>query len=256
MIKLIISLIILIFCPNTYPQFDLSYSLDARSYPGPSGGFNVEMGHSFPLWGNPGKSNTMFGIIRPSLILDSSIVVSSYDANVTVYPISFIGLGIGKKEMKSEYDEFTYYDCDTIRCKGSLNKVYSMAKLAIAYQSFISSYTYRHFNNEYDDKKNLSLPVAEYEYAIQVNTSEETQVQKTFFLGYKLGENTLGLVSNNVEFLKSDTSYFLNIAIYQTQFSYFKTVLGAGTIGNSNLNPSGVIVLKLTHQLSPTLTLF
>ena len=245
-----------LFLPNTFAQFDLQYGTSARSYPSLSGDLNANAGYSFPLWGTPSKTSTMYGLVRPNINLDTSVVVSSYDANLTIFPISFIGLGLGKKEMKSNYDEFTYYDCETIRCKGSLNKVYTMAKIALAYGPLLGTYYYKHFNNEYDDQKSQSLPVAEYEFALEVNPSEETQVQKTAFLGFKIAESTIGIVSNKVEFLKSDKSYFLNIGIFQTQLSMFKAIIGAGTLGSTDIKPNGVIVFKLTHHLWPSLALF
>jgi hypothetical protein len=183
-------------------------------------------------------------------------VVHRYETNLTIYPISFLGLGGGKQTLNSDYDEFVFYNCEETRCKGQMNKVYTMGKLALGYGPLLSSFTYKHFNNEYNDPTGTGLPVGEYQFALSVNPGEETQVQKSYFLGFKLGDDTIGLVSNNVEFLKSDKNYFLNLGIYQTKFSVFTTVIGAGTLSSSDISPSGVIVLTLTHQVSPSLALF
>lgn len=237
-------------------SFNFSYGANGRSYPSLGGEFETELGYSLPIYGTPGNDNPFFGLAKVSANAGTSFVVNRYGTNFTLYPISFIGLGFGKESYKSDYDKYTYYNCENIRCKGSLNKVYTQGKIAFAYKNLSTSFNYKYFNNEYNDEEGTGLPVAEYQYGLSVNPKEETQVQKSYFLGYKNNDVTYGLVSNNIEFLKSDKRYALNIFIYQFNLGVFSTILGAGTLTSSDVSPSGIVVFKITHQVLKDIALF
>lgn len=248
-------IIICFISTSVCAKFDFNYGGSVRTHPGLGGGLQSQLGYNIPLWGTPGNG-VMYGLIRPNIEAGSSVVVSRFDSNLTVYPISFIGLGGGKQTLNSEFDEFVFYNCDTTRCKGRMDKVYTMGKVALGYGPIISSFMYRHFNNTYTDPEGTNLPVGEYQFALKVNPGEETQVQRNYFLGWKLSNATIGIVSNNVEFLESDKNYFLNLGIYKTKLSVFDAVFGAGTTSSSDIRPGGVVVITLTHQVSPSLALF
>lgn len=243
------------FTSIAFSQVDFKYGANLRSYPSLGGDFVAELGYNQLLWGSSG-SGPMYGLIRPSVEGSTSAVVSHYDSNLTFYPISFIGLGAGHKELTSNYEEFTYYDCDSVRCSGNLKKDYSFGKIALGYANLLTTFSYTEYRNTYSDKDNLNQAVSEYEYILVVNPKRENQIQRTYFLGYKLGENLMGMISDQIQFLESEKDYQLNIGIYQTQFGAFKTIFGIGTLQSSDQEPGVVGVLRLSHTLLPSLTLF
>jgi hypothetical protein len=251
-----LTILLLIFWNYSFANFDFQYGTSIRSYPSVGGDINAELGYNQILWGSQGNS-PWYGLIRPSIIGSSSAVVSHYDLNITVYPVSFIGFGSGHKEMSSNYSDFTYYDCDKIRCEGSLIKDYSFAKLALGYGHVLTSFTYSEYRNAYSlDEENPSFEVGEYEYILTVTSKNETQIRRTYFAGYKDGDNIFGVVSDQIQFLESRKDYQLNIGIYQFQLGFFKTVIGFGTLQSTDQKPGLVGVLKLTHTLLPSMALF
>ena len=131
-----------------------------------------------------------------------------------------------------------------------------MGKIGFAHKAFLTSFTYKYFKNEYDDDDNTNFAVGEYQFALRVNPINEVQVQKSYFLGINTKVGTFGVVSNNVEFLRSDKYYFLNIGVYQFKASVFRVVLGAGALGNSDLSTSEVFVMRISHQVADSLALF
>ncbi len=234
---------------------DFKYGASARSYPSLSGDVNAQAGYGIPIWGTPG-SGTMYGLIRPALDLSSSGVVYSYDANVTVYPISFIGLGVGRKELTSEYSDFTYYECEDIRCKGKLNKEYGFVKLALGYGNIKMVTAYTEFENTYDDEKKTELGVAEYEYILIVNPKEEKQIRRLYYLGYDMGDKSIGLLSDQHQFLESDKDYQLNIGFYQFNLGSFRTTVGIGSLQSSDQKPGVTGIFRISHTLLPSMALF
>ncbi len=236
-------------------NFDFNYGASARSYPSLGGDFTLNTGYNIPLWGTPGQG-VMYGLVRPSLELSSSVVVYHYDAKVTVYPISFLGLGVGKKELTSKYQEYTYYDCDKTRCEGKLSKEYAFGKLALGYGPFLTTFNYAEFENTYDDENKTNLNVAEYEFILAVNPVEERQIRRNYFAGFKYKGDIIGVVSDQHQFLKSQKDYQLNIAIYQMNFGNIKTVLGMGSLQSTDQKPGAVAVLRFTHVLLPSDALF
>ncbi|MBT4790886.1 MAG: hypothetical protein HON90_04895 [Halobacteriovoraceae bacterium] len=247
-------LTLLISC-NLAAQVDFKYGATARSYPSLGGDAFIDTGYNQILWGDNGQS-PLYGLIRPSVTGSSSVVVSTYDAKLTVYPISFIGLGAGHKEVTSEYDEFTYFDCTDVACEGKMFKDYSFGKLALAYGPFLSTFSYSEFRNTYHDDYNTGSSVAEYEYILATQLNNEKQIQRTYFLGYKLGDDLIGLVSDQVQFLESNKDYQLHLAIYQKRIENFKMTFGIGSLHSSDQKPGLNLILRMEHILLPSLALF
>lgn len=256
--KLLIVFILQLFLiTSAYPQFDFSYGTSLRSYPGLGGDLNAQVGYNIPLYGQPGPGSPIVsGLIRPSIKGGHSGVVSNYDTRLSFYPLSFIGLGAGRKEYTSNYEDFSYYDCQKIRCKGSLNKDYSFGKIALGLGNFLTTFSYKEFRNNYSSEELNSKPVAEYEFALEVSPKNETEIERTYFIGHKLGESYIGILSTSTEFLSSDKHFQMNIGIYQAGFSIFKVTYGIGNLYSSDIKPGAVGIIRISHQVLPELALF
>ncbi len=240
---------------NVYASFDFNYGTNIRSYPGLGGGIKTNSGYTFLL---RGKDNSpLNSLLRVGLQADSSIVVQKLEPSITLYPLGFIGLSTGSTVMKSDYEDFDYLNCDQVRCTGDLNKQFMLGKLALAYGPLISTAEYRVSGNSYSSSSNKTLSVLEYEYALKVQAEEENEVNKKYFLGYKISEKDLfGILSSRAEFLESDKFFQMNIAIYSHSMNSMNFVIGAGNFNNSDLNSSPLIIFQFKHQILPSITLF
>ena len=203
------------------------------------------------------KSKLFKGMIRPGIQTTHSVVVNDYDASVSFYPVSFIGLVAGHKELYSRYDEFASYDCEQIRCKGAMKKDYLQGKIALAWGKLFLTASYSEFRNSYNDPSGNQLPVAEYEWVSAVAPHFERSVRRKYFGGYILPNgNILGLNADYREFEFSNQNYLFEALIYQIKLSNWRLTLGAGRLGSTEVATDGVIVLRLTHILAPSLPLF
>jgi|TARA_Y100000768_G_C23888945_1_gene639118 hypothetical protein len=239
---------------NTYAQFDFKYWAQARSYPSLGGSLNINLGHNYLLWGDQ-QQGVFYGLWRNSIEASSTIVVSHYQAQTLFYPVSFFGIGAGRQVQNSDYQDYTYYDCQKIRCKGNLTKNYTLAKLALGYAKFISTFRYKYSLNEYDQNKE-QLPVGEYDYILQVSPNNEKQISRDYLLGIKHNKNVYGIASEYVEFLISKKSYNMDLIIYQKNLNSFKMLLGVGQLSTSDQKKGAIGIIRLTHEIAPSLSLF
>ena len=234
---------------------DFQYGASARSYPSLGGDFGAEIGYTQVVWGDHGSS-PFYGLIRASLEGSTSGVVNYTDSQITLYPISFLGFGVGHKENDIGYEEFSYYDCSSLRCSGNLVKEYSFSKIAYGYGNILTTFKYTEYRNTYNDETGASKDVAEYEYILAVNPKKEKQAQRSYFLGYKLGEDMVGIASDQHQFLISEKDYQINLAIYQMKIDEFKILVGIGSLQSSDQKPGATVVFKFTQTLAPSFALF
>jgi hypothetical protein len=252
--KLILIALLFSFCAQA--SFDLNTSLSGRSDPSLGGSAVIDLGYSLPLWGTPSEGNPMFGIIRASVSARSAVVVTDYDSEITFYPISFIGFGAGQKVMKSEYKEFSYYDCENVRCEGELRKDYKFAKLAFGYGRLISYFKYTDFRNSYTDEDGKNQGVAEYEDVVIASPKNDTNSKQSYFLGFNLGDTQIGFVSDNAKYHDSQQYYKMNLLLYHKKIDKFSYTFGIGGLESSHQTPGTIIIYKLNYEFFQSLALF
>jgi hypothetical protein len=240
---------------NVNASFDFNYGTNIRSYPGLGGGLKTNSGYTFLLRGT--DKSPLNSLLRVGLQADTSLVVQKLEPSITLYPLGFFGLSTGSTVMKSDYEDFDYLNCDQVRCTGDLNKRFILGKLALAYGPLISTAEYRASENSYSTNSNKTLSVLEYEYALKVQAEEEIEIDKKYFLGFKISEkNLFGFLSSRAEFLESDKFFQMNIAIYSHSISNMNFVIGAGNFNNSDLSSSPLVIFQFKHQILPSMTLF
>ena len=250
-------LIIFTFSLSAFAQFDFKYGAGGRSYPSLGGELTAQAGYNQLIWGDGGKGNIAFGLVRPYIKGGSSVVVSNYEAGITLYPISFLGISAGQRTLQSSYDQFTYYDCeDETRCEGSMTKDYLQGEFGLGFGPIIMKVLYTHFRNSYSNNTDEeNTPVGEYEFVLSVAPRNEIQIQKTYVLGFKYNNDLIGLVSDQHEFLESDKVYNLNLLIYRMKFDPYNLTIGGGTLHSSDIKSDGVVIFNFTHTISPSLSI-
>lgn len=234
---------------------DFKYGGSLRSFPGVGGAIEANLGYSQPLWGSQG--HPFSGLIRPSINATHTLVVNDYDAALTFYPVSFLGLYAGHKELYSRYDSFSAHDCESTRCEGNMKKDYLGVKIAFAFKSFLATHSYTEFRNRYNDPSGEGLPVVEYEWVSEVNARDENSIRKNYFTGLKLNnKDIVGFAFDFREFEYSKEYYKFSALIYQLKMSNVNVVMGVGSQESRVSGAGTVFILRLTHVLKPSLNLF
>lgn len=241
---------------NVWADFDLQGNVNARSWPNLSGAAGIDIGYNFDIWGEINKTNPLYGFMRLEAGFDSSIVVNSADYRFTFYPISFIGLGAGRSELNSNFEEFEYFDCSKVRCSGNLDKDYLFGKMIIAYSNLVASAFYRESRNSYDDSEGENLPVGEYGSVNIVNPGDERSVLQSYFLGYVSGDNSYGLFSEKLEYLKSEQTSELNAVVYREKSESYQYTYGVGSQHSSVEKAQVTIFIDITYEFIKNKAIF
>jgi hypothetical protein len=255
MIKFIIAFLLVSF--NANANFDLALGAAARTWPSLGPEATIESGYNMVFWGAGNKKNPMYGLIRPSVKIGSSAVINSYDARMEFYPISFISLAVGHKYVKSDYDKFSFYDCEEVRCKGELRRDYTEFKMAMAFSKFTAVGKVVMSRNSYDNPNNDSRPVAEFRFAAIANAEVDDMYTSRYVLGYKAFGGMIGIMSHYASFAKSDQTYNMDLLIYARKKESTTYIYGLGQFVSSHWSGRGLIgVFRIKTDFIPTKKLF
>lgn len=249
-------ILLMLLSLNAHAIFDLKIAGQGRSYPGVGGSGILTAGLNIPIWGNVEPGNIAYGLLRFQSELSSSVVVSHQDHSVTFYPISFIGLGAGRKEMKSDFEEFVFYNCDQVRCIGEMNKDYLFGKMILGWGPLLTAFVYRDSRITYTDPENTGNGAGEYEFVTVVDNKEETSTNRMYFLGLRLGSNILGAQSRNVKFHNSQQEFNMHFLFYNMKFDNIRFTLGAGNLYTTTQKPGPTAVFNLTYTFWENKALF
>lgn len=246
-------LILLLFFPLlSFAQSDLSLSPFLRTYPSTGGGLDIKTGYSRTLWAAPDK--IWHGMVRAGGHISSSVVINEYSYDLTLYPVSFLGLGMAKTHIKSDYDQFTYYDCEEVRCKGLIDRDIVFGKLALAYGKYFSLFNYKVSTDTYSDED--PGKVAEYSYGILGREGSEKHVKRSYLLGLRDDKGFWAYILDTVHFNKSGQEYMMNLLGRQKQFGKWSLLMGAGMFQSSHVKPAPILLLKVNYIVSPSLAKF
>jgi hypothetical protein len=222
---------------SVYAHFDFSTNIGLRSYPALGGEVNLESGYNLVFWGSgPGadKKNPLYGLIRPAVSVGSSAVINNYDARLEFYPLSIIGFVVGKKHIKSDYEDFSFFDCEKIRCMGTIDREYKQFKMALAFGKLITMVNIIESENTYDDVDDEGKPVAEFRFALLANPEEDKMYRSQYLLGYKHSTGLVGIVAEYVEFSMSDQTHNMDILVYTTKSKDTTYVFGMGQFSSTH----------------------
>jgi hypothetical protein len=256
MIYLFQLMALILFPLISYGAFDLKTGLQGRSYPGIGASATLTAGLNMPLWGELAKGKVNYGLLRFQSEFASSAVVYHQDHSVTLYPISFLGFGVGNKQMTSNFEDFVFYDCTQVRCVGEMNKDYAFGKVILGFRGIIGSFSYMETRNQYTDPENTGQGVAEYEHVSVVASGEESSTERKYILAYKLDSNVIGALSQTVEYHSSEQKFNFHILFYNMQSDNLKLTLGAGSLYSTYQEPGPVLVFQLSYSFIDNLALF
>lgn len=254
------ALILLLALPLfSLAHFDLLAGASLRSYPSLGAELEIEGGYNQILWGEgPGASdNIMYGLARPSLSLLSSGVINGVNAKFELFPVSFIGMAMGREEIQSDYDEFTYFDCQLTRCKGSIKRDYIQFKSALSAGPLIASGQIEMARNAYSEGKDSDSRPGEYRYIVLANPKSDTHYRSVYFLGLKTEAGTLGAFTDYIVFEESDQYSKMDLLMFNKRFfKKLSATAGAGAFESSLVARSFIGVLYFTYYFAPSSKLF
>lgn len=252
--KKILIVIGLISSINAMAQLDLNIAAQLRSYPSFGGGIYLETGYNFVFWES--NKEIMYGLIRPSVYLDSSIVINTYGSQIGFYPISILGVEFGKETTDSNYKKFTYYDCEDVDCEGTMNKNFIRYKLALGAGNFVFTSTVGFSQNAYDYGDN-DKPVAEFVTATLASPEEDSMYNTRYVIGHKAIMNGfLGVVADYNQLTKTTQTYKSTYMIYGKRTGLGSISLGAGKFESDEVKSSSVVYLRWSFWPLPTRRIF
>jgi hypothetical protein len=252
-----IYLFILSSCLNSsLAALDIASSIAGKTYPSLGAALALELGYNIPVWGEITKADPWYGMIRVAATAETSSVVYQHDTNLAFYPVSFLAFGLGRTEMTSNYSEFTYYDCDKVRCEGTMKKDYAFGKIILAYDRFIANFKYSFSRNSYNDPDNRNLPVAEYADIILVDHTEETSTRRFYFFGYKMEQDILGFLSDRKMYHGSGKDTQTNALIYQMGGETIDSMIGIGSMHSSHQKPGATVLFLITYKFIENQSIF
>ncbi len=234
------------FTSIAHAHFDAKTSLLARSYPGIGSSLALDIGYNFSLYGQ--KENILYyGLLRPSIIHYESIVVRDTQYKLSFYPLKNIEFSYGKQEYLSHYEKFSYYDCDEVRCTGTMSKNYSRVQLALGAKHIFITGSYTYYRNKYSYKENLDdLPVAEYDYGLMTNPKKEVQVRRAYISGINFENKRLGIIFQEDQFLESDTFSQMRIFFLENSWNKLKVTNAIGDFESSHQEKNFIYIFKLS----------
>lgn len=253
-------LLLLLLSFNAYAHFDLSAGAALRSYPALGGEVNAQFGYNFLLWGSgPGadKKNIMYGLLRPALNVNSSAVINGYDARLELYPISIIGLAIGQRNIVSDFEDFPFFDCEKVRCKGTIKRDYTQFKMALGFGPLMAVGNIVMSKNSYSDENDEGKPVAEFRFAALANPIEDTMYRSQYVLGYKhSNKGILGVVAEYVNFAQAEQTYNMDLLVYTTKPETTTYVFGVGQFSSTYQTKGLIGVFQMKTDFLPPSKLF
>lgn len=241
-----------------FASTSLSIGASSRTYPALGSSVELNTGYGVKLWKKNDSDKIMFGLIEPKIKLTSSLVINEYDASITLYPISFIGIGAGHSEAYSNYNKFKEFDCKEIQCIGSIRRNYQFMKIALGYKDYLMSLNYRLSLNSYTHRPiNKQVKIAEYQFANIVTSLNERHIKRSFIFGKRLTKKlTIAFFHENVQFIKSNKDYQMNIIAAAIKSSNSQYTFGLGSLESSLHKSNLVAIFSFTHDIFPSIALF
>jgi hypothetical protein len=237
----------------TPSNFDLSYGLQGRTLPALGAELYADSGYNQLLWGKKeSPKDILYGLIRPSLGASSSAVVNSAKAEIEIFPISFIGLAVGRQYQNSNF-EFPFFDCEAVTCKGEYQRNYVESKMVLGFKGWILLGNYKVDTLLSPDKR---IPMADWRNVIVGEPGEEVQIDKKLMFGKIFSNQMLGVLLENTRFEGSGERKESFAAIYQLRQKDTSYMMGIGAF-HTDQQPMGFqFYFRIHHVALPSLKLF
>lgn len=244
---------ILFLSSLVHAQFDINLAASGRSYPGLGGSLYFETGYNWVFWEN--DSEVMYGLIRPAVYLDSSVVINTYGQKIGFYPISFFGIEIGKETVDSQYEDFTFYDCEVVACRGVMEREFVTYKLGFSAANLVSTATITYYKNQYDYDLE-GAPVGEFMFTTLAQADEDEIYFSRYVLGLKALGGFIGVISDFAQMVRSTQTYESNYFLYGFKTEMGSISLGAGNLKSDEVDPAAVFYFRWSYWPLPSRMLF
>jgi hypothetical protein len=248
---LLIFYTILSWCAPT--KFDLNYGIQGRTLPSFGAELYAESGYNQIIWGKKDSSkDVLYGLIRPSLGASTSGVINSVRGEVEIFPISFLGFGVGRQIIHSNY-EFPFFDCTQVSCKGEYVRNFVESKMVLGFKGWIALGNYK-VDTLHSPSREVDM--ADWRNVIIGDPGEEVQIEKKLLVGKLFSDKMLGVFIENVQFMGSRERKESFAAVYQTRMNKTFYMFGLGGF-HTDRQPMGLqIYFRIHHVASPSLKLF
>lgn len=232
---------------------DLSVGIQGRTGPSIGAEANLDTGYNLVFWGQKNeKKDVLYGLIRPSLGLSTSGVINAVKGELEFFPISFIGLTVGRQIIHSNY-KFSFLKCDEIVCKGEFHRNYVEGKMALGAQGWIAV---GHYKVDVVQATNGKLPMADWRNVIVGQNGRDVQIEKKLILGKFVGDHMFGVLLENVKFQDSGEMRESYTGAYQFKHNSTNYMMAIGVYKTSQVPLGGIIYFRINNSLFPSSKLF
>jgi hypothetical protein len=196
---------------------------------------------------------------RPYLRGEYAAVVNRTFVGLEFYPISILGINIGKEYAQSEF-EFPFFDCEQVDCRGYDSGDFLEGKLALGAFDFVllSRVRYTRYTN---DAKN-GLPEGDWQNVIRMNNGHDNLYFSEYLLGMKTKYGLFGLAKRFAKYDISQDQLDMNLLTYVNRFGDSSLLIGAGSMKSQTEDnwkdeiDGGVLVFQWFNTVLPSLKKF
>jgi hypothetical protein len=248
-----IQILIFVFSLASFAALDLQYGLQGRTLPGIGAELYAESGYNQLLWGKKeGPKDVMYGLVRPNVGVSSSAVINSLKTELELFPISPIGIAVGRQYIHSNFN-FPFLDCDNLNCTGRFQRDYVEGKMVLGYKGWVVLMNYR---TDLLQAPNDNYPTADWRHVIVGNPGQDVEIERKLLLGKIFDNKLAGVLLEKVQFQGSREFKESFAAVYQFRMQDTAYMVGAGSFQSSQ-QPLGFIMYFRVHHVSlPSLKLF
>jgi hypothetical protein len=245
--------ILFFFSFLTWAKFDLATGIQARSLPMIGGEIYAESGFNQLLWGTKKTTQDFkYGLIRPSLGVSTSAVINSAKAELEFFPISFLGIAVGRQYLHSNFD-FPFFDCEEVTCQGEFIRNFVETKLALAHKGWIALTNYKVDTLRSPQK---DRPQGDWRNVILGDPGTEVQHEKKLLIGKMFSQHMVGILAEHAQFEGSKEAKEGFTAVYQLRRENTSYMFGLGSFRTSQQGQGVILYFRLHHLLIPSLKLF
>ena len=248
-----VALLILLTTLTSFAQFDLGMGIQGRTVPGLGAELYADSGYNQIFWGEKkDPKDFMYGLIRPSLGVSTSAVVNSVKGEFEFFPISILGLAVGRQIQNSNF-EFPFLECKEVTCTGEYIRNYGEAKMVLGVKGWIALGNYKIDTLRSPDK---DRPMADWRNVIVGTPGEEVQIERKLLVGKMFSNKMIGFLAENVQFLGSRERKESYALVYQVRQKETNYMVGAGSFRTSQQAQSLIFYFRIHYQPLPSLKLF
>lgn len=168
-----------------------------------AGSVSAEAGYNLHLWGEWQKADDVtYGYLRPSARAVIAGVVNAAEARLTLRPVSFVGLAVGRIQTSRRRQNSPGANCDIHECTGALATNFTQADLALAKGNvFLLGQTqWKRITSLRDE-----LPFYEDLDALIGAKGEDDFLVHNHTIGYRTGARTQGERIIGLNYRRADT---------------------------------------------------